>query len=184
MKKLMVLLISLILLLLCLLNIKRDDFLINSSHINKVKYSNKLDYAYAKTKEKKDDYLLTLEIPKINLKREVYQVNSDKNNVDLNVKILKESDMPDKENGSIFLAAHRGNTKVSYFENLHKLVNGDKVFVYYNDKKYEYTINNSFLTEKDGEITFNLNANKKSIALITCVKEKSDKQIVFIGYSS
>ena len=96
--------------------------------------------------------------------------------------ILKESDMPDKENGNIFFAAHRGNSKVSFFENLHKLKKNDKVYVFYNNKKYEYIISDSFLTDKDGTIDMSLEKNKNSISLITCVKDKKDKQIVFIGY--
>lgn len=182
MKKLFILLLLMILLLGLLLSLKRTNSIpINSMNTN-IPEDIKFKYQLARNKPKEDDYLLTLEIPKINVKREVFKVSSSKNNVNMNIKILKESDMPDKENGNIFFAAHRGNTKVSYFENLHKLIKGDKVIVTYKNKKYEYIIDDYFLTEKNGTITLNLDENKKSIGLITCSKEEKDKQIVFVGY--
>lgn len=188
MKKLLFILITLIFILITLIYVKKDSILVKPVYIKNTNVKTDYVHAYAKTKipEKKNDtdYLLTLEIPKINIKNKVYKIGSTKNNVDSNVTILKESSMPDKDNGSIFLAAHRGNTKVSYFENLHKLERGDKIYIDYNDKRYEYIIKYSFITDKDGTISLNLNKNKKSIALITCVKDKFDKQIVFIGYST
>ena len=128
-----------------------------------------------------EDYLLELIIPKINLKEKVYKIDSSKNNVDLHIQILKESTMPDGKNSSIFLAAHRGNTRVSYFENLHKLEKGDSVYIDYKKVRYIYTINDFFLTEKNGTIPLTLE-NKDSITLITCDKNDKTKQLVFIGY--
>ena len=47
------------------------------------------------------------------------------NNVDYNVAILQSSMMPDDDKGSVILASHNGNTRVSYFKYLENLNNND-----------------------------------------------------------
>lgn len=137
----------------------------------------------AKKKETNEEkVLLTLEIPKINLKRGIYYIDSKKNSVDYNIELLKESTLPGYGVSHLFFAAHRGNSKVSFFEDLNKLEEGDIVRVYYNNNIFSYKISHSFITDKDGTISVSLDEQKDSIGLITCVKEKKDKQIVYIGY--
>ena len=133
-------------------------------------------------KTKKSDILFTLDIPKINLKKGIYGFDNKKNNVNYNIELLKESTLPGEGISHIFLAAHRGNSKVSFFEELNQLKEGDLVKIYYNNKTYEYKISYFFLTDKDGTISVNLEENTDSIGLITCVKNKKDKQIVYISY--
>ena len=126
----------------------------------------------------KIDYLMILEIPKINLKKGLYNINSKYNKVDYGIEILKESDMPNKENSNLYLASHSGNSSISYFMYLNKLIIGDKVFVYYNGLKYEYIISNIYQKEKDGTIDVSSSTNNR-IFLITCVDDK--KQIIYTG---
>lgn len=126
----------------------------------------------------KIDYLMILEIPKINLKKGLYNINSKYNKVDYGIEILKESDMPNKENSNLYLASHSGNSSISYFMYLNKLIIGDKVFVYYNGLKYEYIISNVYQKEKDGTIDISSSTNNR-IFLITCVDDK--KQIIYTG---
>lgn len=132
-------------------------------------------------KHLEESYLMILEIPKINLKKGLYNIDSKYNSVNYNIEILKESDMPNIENGHLILAGHNGNSSVSYFDKLNKLEKNDVVNVFYNNIKYTYKIDNIYEIDKNG--TANIKQNKKTtiIALITCKKYSDDKQIVFIG---
>lgn len=78
-----------------------------------------------------EKYIAVLEIPKINLKRGIYAKNSKLNNVNKNVYLLKESNMPNEEKGNYILAGHSGTAYFSYFKNLPKLDIGDVAYVYY-----------------------------------------------------
>ena len=152
-------------------------------HKNVIINNNVKKAALAKKKTNTEEkVLLTLEIPKINLKKDIYYIDSKKNSVDYNIEVLKESTLPGKGVSHLFFASHRGNSKVSFFEYLYKLERDDIVKVYYNDTLYVYKISHYFITDKDGTITVNLDESKDSICLITCDKEKKDKQIVYIGY--
>ena len=72
--------------------------------------------------EKKENYnyIAVLEIPTINLKKGLLDIDDKNNNVDKNIEILKGSSMPD-QGGNLILAAHNGLGRVAYFRNLHKL---------------------------------------------------------------
>ena len=128
----------------------------------------------------KEDYLGILEIPKINLVKGFYTINSSKNNVNSNVTLLKDSIMPNKEKSIIYLAAHSGTGYVAYFKDLDKLNIDDKVIINYQNKKYIYNINDIYEIDKNGTITVNHNINEKYIVLTTCSKNK-DKQLVITG---
>ena len=86
------------------------------------------------------DYIAVLEIPKIDLKKGLVDVDSIYNNVDYNIQIISSSTLPDVENGNFILAGHNGNSNVSFFGNLEKLDIDDKVYVYYDGIKYVYVI--------------------------------------------
>lgn len=126
-----------------------------------------------------NNYIALLEIPKINLKKGIYPKNSSLNNVNKNVKLLKESDMPDKINGNFILAGHSGNSKVSYFKNLSKLKKDDIAYVYYNGARLMYKLVNSYDIEKTGIADIVRNGQKTTLTLITC-KHNTNKQTVFI----
>lgn len=140
-----------------------------------------------KTKEEtkqetpKIEYLMVLEIPKINLKKGLNNINSKYNNVSYNIQILKESSMPDIENGNLILAGHNGSSSVSFFRNLEKLKKDNDVFIYYNGFKYRYKIDKFYDVNKTGKVSIK-RESKTSITLITCKKGTNDKQVVYIGY--
>ena len=56
----------------------------------------------------KEEVLMQIEIPKINLNNNIYPKNSSKNNIDKNVIIMNESSMPDEESGLVIIGAHSG----------------------------------------------------------------------------
>lgn len=131
---------------------------------------------------KKDDeiYIGVLEIPKINLKKGLVDKTSPKNNVNKNIYLLKETILPDEQAIShILLAAHSGNSYVSFFKNLRKLEITDKVYFYYKGMKYIYEIFDKYEIEKTGVAKLN-QTNMSDIALITCISG-TNKQIIYIA---
>ena len=127
-----------------------------------------------------DDYLGIIEIPKINLQKRLYDINSYQNDVNKNIEILDSSDMPNVLGGNLILAAHNGNTSVGYFRNLHKLTLGDEVNISYNDVNYTYEITKIYDVLKTGKVNIKRDKSKTTITLITCLG--SDRQLVVIGY--
>lgn len=133
------------------------------------------------TKTTSNNYLFILDIPKINIKKGIYNKNSSLNNVDKNITILPSSSMPDEKNGSVILASHNGNTRVSYFKNLEKLSKDDLVYIYYKGNKYTYKIYKNEIVDKVGKINVNKKSNVSTICLISCKNGTNDKQIVYLG---
>lgn len=126
----------------------------------------------------KEEYLMVLEINKINLKKGLYNINSNKNKVSKNIEILTNSNMPDEDNSTIILASHSGNSKISYFKNLYKLENKDTITLYYNGMKYNYIINKKYEINKTGHLEINKKKNTKTLILITCNANDKTKQLV------
>ena len=126
------------------------------------------------------NYIGYLDIPKINLKRGFVSLNSKYNSISYNVMLIKGSSMPDVKNGNLILAAHRGNSSVSFFDKLYKLNLGDEANVTYNDKIYTYKLVNNYLEAKDGTIAIYRDENKTTLTLITCTRGDKKNQTVFI----
>lgn len=127
-----------------------------------------------------EDYTAVLEIPKIKLKRGIYSKEDKRNNVNKNIYLIDKTTLPDENNVShIILAAHSGNSYISYFKNLHKLQIDDNVYFYFNGTKYIYKIIDKYEVEKTGDINLIL-TSESDITLITC-KYNSNKQIVYVG---
>ena len=114
-------------------------------------------------------------IDKINLSNDLYDIKSKENNVDKNVTILR-GDFEEK-NGIVIIAAHSGNSKISYFQNLDRLQINDTVKIIYNSKEYTYIIKDIWNTKKTGEIKVpNMNANQ--LVLTTCSPNKNNYQLI------
>jgi len=139
----------------------------------------------AEQEEKKEtttptiNYIAVIKIPKIGLEKGLASKGSYWNNVNRNIEILSESDMPDVDKGNVILASHSGNSNISYFRKLNKLQNDDIVSIVYNGKEYKYKMVNSYEIEKNGYAHIVRNAEKSTLTLITC-KHNTDKQIVVI----
>lgn len=126
-----------------------------------------------------NEYLGYLYIPKINLKKNLFKVNSKKNNIEYNVEVLKESIFPNEDNSIIFLAAHSGNGNNAYFSDLKLLTNGDIIILSYNNTIYKYVVINKKEIIKNGYITGNRN-NNDEIILTTC-SDNLGKQLIING---
>ena len=126
-----------------------------------------------------EDPLMIIEIPKIKLKGNIYNKNSKLNNIDKNIIIMKESNMPNEESGIIIIGAHSGYGKYAYFNNLNKLDIGDEVIINYLNKKYYYKVIEYHLDSKDGSISIN-NINKKNkLFLFTCNPNDKNNYLVY-----
>ena len=136
-----------------------------------------------KQEEKKTsnyNYIGVLEIPKINIKRGFLNIKDKGNNVNKNLQVIKGSDMPNVKNGNLIIAAHSGNSYISYFKNLHKLSNDDVAYVYFNNIKYTYKVAGKYDAEKNGKVTIHRDNKKNTLTLNTCSQTDKTKQIVYI----
>lgn len=142
---------------------------------NNIKYKQIVENI--KETNSEDNPIATLEIDKISLKNNIYDIDSNLNNVDKNVTLLKNSILPDKSNSILFIAAHSGSGVTAFFERLNELKKGDKIKFNYNNKAYIYYVDNFWEEEKNGYIHIE-KQNKKQLILTTCSPNKSDKQLI------
>lgn len=91
-------------------------------------------------KKSEEDYLGILHIPSINLTRGFYKQTSSLNNVNKNIYYVKESIPLEYSSSMLILAAHRGNSKVSFFNDLDKLNLGSTIYLDYKGKRYTLSL--------------------------------------------
>lgn len=121
-----------------------------------------------------------LEIPKINLKQQLPEINSSENDVNKNIFVVKEIIFPSTGKTShIILAAHSGYNKIAFFKRLPELSKDDIINFYYQNKKYTYKVIRKKEIEKNGTMTLEVTSSD-DITLITCLK-RTNKQIVYQG---
>ncbi len=132
-------------------------------------------------KETDYNYIAILEIPSILLKRGLVDKNSPYNNIDQNIQILKESNMPSRENSVLILAAHSGYGSVSFFKKLENVNISDIVNIFYNNEKYIYEVVSIYEENKDGKINIRNEENSSILVLTTCSTKSRDKQLVVVA---
>ena len=127
-----------------------------------------------------ENYIAVLEIPKINLKRGIYDKSSNLNNVNKNITILKDSIMPSGDNAShIFLASHSGYGYTAFLKNINKLNVDDSIFFYYQNIKYIYKVSSIYEIEKTGSMSVSF-TDGSDLTLITCIYG-TNKQLVYVA---
>ena len=126
------------------------------------------------------NYIGYIEIPKIGVKRGFLDLSSRYNNVDYNVTVIQGSNYPDVTNGNLILAAHSGNCSYCYFDDLYKLSIGDSAYITYGGVKYSYKIVDIYEVEKTGTVAIYRDYSKKVLTLITCTRNSTTKQTVYI----
>ena len=132
--------------------------------------------------DNKNDYLAILEIPQISLKRGLVAPSNKYNDIEYNIAILGGSQMPDIKNSNLILAAHNGNSPVSFFKNLEKLNSSEYVYIYYQGYKYIYQVANYYILPKTGTINITRDKTKNTLTLITCKNNSDTEQIVYMAY--
>lgn len=118
-----------------------------------------------------------VKIPRLNINHDIYDLNSSYNNVEKNVTLLDGSILPNKKNSIIFLAAHSGNSKISYFNHLNKIKPKEKVTFYYDNYKYIYQVINIKEENKNGYIKIN-KRKENQLILTTCSTNNKEKQLI------
>ena len=158
-------------------NKKVDNYLVEYEIQDNYHKNNpqKIDY-----QEKSDDYLGVLLIPKLNFKQGFYNIDDQRNNVNQNIEVLKESEMPDVKGSSLVIAGHKGESYLGYFNNLDKLAINDELEIIYQNKKYLYTIFDIYELARNGKISFQKNIYENYLVLTTCSK-KDNQQLVVVA---
>lgn len=155
---------------------KVTDYQINNqkiSYYNTQEDHNNLDL--------NNEYIGYLEIPKIALKRGFYDIKSPLNDVNKNIYYLKESYLND-HNSMIILAAHRGNSSVSFFDKLDRLDIGAKITLSIYNETYSYRLSDIYDELKDGDVNIYHNKSRHALILITCNKYKKKYQTIYVSY--
>lgn len=116
-------------------------------------------------------------IEKLNINMPLYDINNPKNNIEQNIQILKESILPPNKNSIVFLAAHSGDSNISYFNNLDELKQKDIIQLKINNKIYTYQIKNIYKQKKNGYINVNKEIEDQLI-LTTCDPNNNKYQLI------
>ena len=124
-----------------------------------------------------NDKIGYIKIKTLNINEPLYKIDSEENNVDKHITILKESIFPDKDNSIIFIAAHSGEGKIAYFNELNKLKIDDKVIIKINNKKYTYLVKEMWEEKKNGFINVNKEPENQLI-LTTCSPIHNNYQLI------
>ena len=114
-----------------------------------------------------DNYNMVIEIPKINLKKGIYNLYDFRNNIESNVTVLNY-EIINQEIKNLIIAAHSGNNYNAYFKDLSKLKIGDEVIIYYQNYKYNYEINNIYIKSKIENYYIIDNPEDIDLVLVTC----------------
>lgn len=129
-----------------------------------------------------NEYIGILTIKDINLNRGFYPTTSEYNDLSKNILYLSESIPPDEKNSMLILAAHRGNSSVSFFNDLDKLKKGAVINLSYKKKDYTYILEYKYDELKDGRLNIYRDKNKDSLILITCNKKRQKYQTIYVAY--
>ena len=130
-----------------------------------------------KKEDIKKEVFAELIINKINLKEELFDIESSENNVDKHVTILKESIYPDSDNSIMIIAAHSGIGRIAYFNELDKLKINDEIILIYKNKIYIYIVKDIWEEKKNGYININ-KEKKKQLVLTTCSPNRDNYQLI------
>ena len=128
-----------------------------------------------------EEPIMKLVIPKLNISNNIYEKNSNENNIDKNVVIMNESTLPSDAFGNIILGGHSGTGKYAYFKDFDKLELNDLIYLHYNNKEYKYKIINIHKDIKDGKITVTTVQNRSLITLFTCNPNDKKTYLIVIG---
>ena len=128
-----------------------------------------------------ESYIGYLEIPKIKFRRGFYNITSKLNTVEANIEIIKGSEMPDVTNGNLIIAGHSGTGWKAFFKDLYKLEVGDEAIVTYAGINYKYKITNIYKEKNTGTVSIKRNYDKTTLTLITCTKDDSSTQTIYIA---
>ena len=117
-------------------------------------------------------YYGMLIINKINLKEELFPINSDENTIERHVSILNSS-----TDNLMIIAAHSGIGPLAYFQELDKLELNDEIILIIEKNKTTYKVKDIWEEKKNGYININ-EEKEKQLILTTCSPNKEGYQLV------
>lgn len=120
---------------------------------------------------------IKLVISSIDFEMNLYDIDSELNNVDYNVEVLKESNYDDK---LFYIAGHSGNGDNCYFNKIRELEIGEYIYVVINNKRLIYRVDDIYYIVKDGYMEI-FNSEVNMIYLITCDVYNNNRQLVIKG---
>lgn len=116
-----------------------------------------------------EDFFAILEIPQINLKERIYNIDSPKNNVDKNLMVVSLK--------PLIIAGHSGVGVSALFNDLSRLKINDKINIYYFNNKVEFSIYDIYDIEKTGKL-YLYKEEIDIVVLVTC-KFGTNKQTIY-----
>ncbi len=122
------------------------------------------------------EYNAILEIPKIKLKKGIYEKENKNNNVNKNIELINPNKINNPQTETIIIAGHSGSSKISFFHNLDILTLNDSIYLYYNGNKYEYKVIQKYEEAKVGKLS--VDNETELLYLTTCSEKNKDKQLV------
>lgn len=173
--------IKVILLLLIIINFLYFSYIetkeLNMKYTEKIIIKNEKNYNVIN-----QEHIGILRIEKIKLEKIFYDKYNSKNNIEENITIMKESNMPNITNGNLIIGAHSGSGYIAFFNDLNKLEKGDIASVEYQGKEYIYQIENKYLDDRNGKITIRREKDKNTLTLFTCNNNDKNNYLVIIAY--
>ena len=128
-----------------------------------------------------NQYVGYLEIPKINFNKGFFPKESEYNDVDKNLLLVKEASYPNVEKGNLIIAGHSGTAWNSFFNDLYQLKTGDIAKVHFQGKTYTYKFVNIYKASKTGTISIYRNSQRTTLTLVTCTNDDKTTQTIYIG---
>lgn len=129
--------------------------------------------------DNEEEYFAIIEIPKIDLKKELYAIGDIRNDVNKNLLVHEISEFRKDGASMIVIAGHSGTSKVAYFRNLYRLEVGDEVKLYYGGNCYQYLVREIESQEKTGKLYLKNYQGLGVIVLITCTKNDDKHQTIY-----
>lgn len=122
-----------------------------------------------------EEVLLEIYIPRINLRKHVYNIGSSLNDVDYHIEVLSNSNL---ERNLYFLASHSGGGMASYFDGLVYLEKGDFIWLIVDNKSLAFIVEEVFYIQKNGYFEVSYDSEGNTLFLITCSLKYVDKQLI------
>jgi len=155
----------------------RKKLLIGISSILLIFWSRDCHIVEDYVSNKSMDMGIKLVIPSIQFEKSLYDIDSELNNVDYNVEVLKESSYEDK---LFYIAGHSGNGDNCYFNKIRYLDVGEYIYIFVNDERLIYRVEDIYYIFKDGYMEI-FDGEVNSIYLITCDIYNNSRQLVIKG---
>ena len=74
-----------------------------------------------------------------------------------------------------------GTSNVAYFKDIHRLVNGNEIYIYYGGKKYVYKVIKKYEVPKADHTPLFKVEDKTVVTLITCKSTNYDYRVIVVG---